>query len=66
MWPNETMEEVWRWKEEVARESENMTADELIAFYRQSDERLAAKTGGERLNLRRPIPPQRRHQGGCS
>ncbi len=61
MWPSKTMEEVWRWKEEVARETENMTLEELLAFYRQTEERLAAKTGGGKLNLRRPVPPQRRN-----
>ncbi len=62
MWPNKTMEEVWRWKEEVARETENMTVEELLAFYRQTEQRLTAKTGGRELNLRRPVPPQRRHR----
>ncbi len=64
MWPNKTMEEVWRWKEEVARETENMSLEELLAFYRQTEQRLAAKTGGKKLNLRRVVPPQRRHREG--
>jgi hypothetical protein len=63
MWPNKTMEEVWRWKDEVARETEDMTVEELLAFYRQTEQRLTAKTGGRELNLRRPVPPQRpRHE----
>jgi hypothetical protein len=60
MWSNKT-EEVWRWKEEVARDTENMTVQELLAFYAQTEQRLAEKTG-ERLNLRRPVPPQRPRQ----
>jgi hypothetical protein len=59
MWPNRMMEEVWRWKEEVARETENMTAEELLAFYAKSEQRLAEKTGGENLNLRRWVRPER-------
>ena len=39
------MQEVWRWKEEVARETEGMTARELIAYYRNAEQRLAEKTG---------------------
>jgi len=46
------MEEVWRWKEEVAKETEGMTSQELIAYYRQAEQRLAEKTGKE-LHLRR-------------
>jgi hypothetical protein len=59
---NKMMEEVWRWKEEVARETENMSLEELLAFYRQTEQRLAAKTGGKKLNLRRLVPPQRPRQ----
>jgi len=61
MWPNKAMEEVWRWKEEIARETENMTVQELLAYYSQAEQRLAAKTGGKMLNLRRLTPPQRPH-----
>ena len=61
MWPNKMMEEVWRWKEEVARETENMSVQELLAYYSQTEQRLADKTGGKTLNLRRLIPPQRRY-----
>ena len=48
------MEEVWRWKEEVAKEIEGMSSQERIAYYNQAEQRLAEKTGGERLNLRAP------------
>jgi hypothetical protein len=61
MWPNKTMEEVWRWKDEIARETENMTVPELLAYYRGAEQRLADKTGGKTLNLRRLTPPQRPH-----
>ncbi len=57
------MEEVWRWKEEVAKEIEGMSSQERIAYYNQAEQRLAEKTGGERLNLRRPVQPQRRRRG---
>jgi len=60
MWRNETLEEVWRWKEEIARETGNMTVQELLAYYSQAEQRLADKTGGKTLNLRRLVPPQRR------
>jgi hypothetical protein len=53
------MEEVWRWKEEVARKTENMTVQELLAYYSKAEQRFAEKTDGKMLNLRRPVPPQR-------
>jgi hypothetical protein len=56
------MEEVWRWKEEVAKEIEGMTSQERIAYFNQAEERLAEKTGGGKLNLRRLVPPQSQHQ----
>ena len=46
------MEEVWRWKEEVAEETKDMTSEELIAHFRQAGQRLAEKTGKE-LNVRK-------------
>jgi hypothetical protein len=49
---DKTMREVWRWKEEVARETENMTAQELIAYYKNAEQRLAEKTG-KKLDLPR-------------
>jgi hypothetical protein len=52
------MEEVWRWKEEVAKEVEGMSPQQRIAYYNQAEQRLAEKTGGEKLNLRRFIRPQ--------
>ncbi len=64
MWPNKTMEEVWRWKEEIARETENMTVQELLDYYSQAEQRLADKTGGTTLNLRRLVPPQRPRREG--
>jgi hypothetical protein len=42
---NKTLEEVWRWKEEVARDTEGMSMEEELAFFRQSRERLARKIG---------------------
>jgi hypothetical protein len=56
------MEEVWRWKEEVAGEVEGMSSQERIAYYNQAEQRLAEKTGKEKLNLRRLVPPQRQRQ----
>jgi hypothetical protein len=49
---SKALEEVWRWKEEVARETEHMTAAERIAYFRQASQRLAEKTG-EKLDLPR-------------
>jgi len=46
------MQEVWRWKEEVARDTEGMNVQELLAYFRQSEQRLAEKTG-KPLNLPR-------------
>ncbi|MBN2577560.1 MAG: hypothetical protein JXB10_01030 [Pirellulales bacterium] len=45
MSPSKMLEEVWRWKEEVAREVENMTRDEQLQYFRQALQRLAEKTG---------------------
>jgi hypothetical protein len=42
---SKTMEEVWRWKEEIARETVGMTSQERIAYFRQAEQRLAEKTG---------------------
>lgn len=53
-----TMKEVWRWKEESARETASMTAQELIAYYRQSEQRLATKTG-KKLELPRATKPRK-------
>jgi hypothetical protein len=46
------MKEVWRWKEEVARDTKDMSMSEQIAYFRQAEQRLAEKTG-EKLDLPR-------------
>lgn len=46
------MTEVWRWKEEAARETKDMTAEELVAYYKNAEQRLAEKTG-KKLELPR-------------
>jgi hypothetical protein len=56
------MEEVWRWKDEVAKEIEGMTSKERIAYFNQAEERFAEKTGGGKLNLRRPVQPIRQRR----
>ena len=53
---SKAIEEVWRWKEEVARETEGMTSQERIAYFQQAEQRLAEKTG-EKLELRRAPRP---------
>jgi hypothetical protein len=60
------MEEVWRWKEAIAQEIEGMTSQERIAYFNQADQRLADKTGGEKLNLRQLVRPQKQRQQGES
>jgi hypothetical protein len=54
-----TLQEVWRWKEEVARETAGMTAQELVAYYRKAEQRLAEKTG-RMLDLNRLARQPRR------
>lgn len=49
---SKALEQVWQWKEEVAREIEGMTAAERIAYFRQAEQRLAEKTG-KKLDLPR-------------
>jgi len=49
---SKTLQEVWRWKEEVARETKDMSMSEQIAYFRQASQRLADKTG-KKLDLRR-------------
>jgi hypothetical protein len=49
---SKTLQEVWRWKEEVARDTKDMSMAEQIAFFRQADQRLAEKTG-RKLDLPR-------------
>ena len=46
------LEEVWRWKDEVAREIEGMTGAERVAYFREANRRLAEKTG-KKLELPR-------------
>ncbi len=53
------MEDVWRWKDEIAKETEGMTSQERIANFRQDEQRLADKSGGEALNVRWPNRPRR-------
>ena len=60
------MEEVWRWKEEIAKETEGMTTQELLAYYSQAEQRLVEKTGGGKLNLRRISERQKRPPGSGS
>jgi hypothetical protein len=57
------MEEVWRWKDEVAKDLEGMSSQERIAYLNQAEQRFAEKTGGGELNLRHLAQPQRRHRG---
>lgn len=49
---SKTLQEVWRWKEEVARDTGDMGMSEQIAYFRQASQRLAEKTG-KKLELRR-------------
>jgi len=54
---SKALQEVWRWKEEVSRETKNMTTSQRIAYFRQANQRLAEKAGEElrlpRANLGR-------------
>ena len=63
---NKMMEEVWRWKEEIAQETAGMTTQELLAYYNQAEQRLAEKTGGGKLNLRRRGRPQGQRREGAT
>ncbi len=49
---SKALEEVWRWKDEVARETKDMTVSQQIAYFRQAGDRLAKKTG-QQLHLSR-------------
>ena len=51
------MTEVWRWKEEAARDTKDMTSEELMAYYKNAEQRLAEKTGKK---LKLPRITQRR------
>jgi hypothetical protein len=64
MRPSKMMEEVWRWKEEAAEETAGMTTEELIAYYAAAEQRLAEKTGGKPLNLRRRPAKSKQRRGG--
>jgi hypothetical protein len=64
--PSKMMEEVWRWKDEIAKETEGMTAEQLIAYFRQSEQRLLDKTGGKKLDLPRLSGPRRQRRGGAA
>ena len=57
------LEEVWRWKEEVARETADMSPPELFAYYKNLEQRAAERTGvkldlprvpGPRVQRRKP------------
>lgn len=60
---SKSMQEVWRWKEEVARDTEGMNVQELLAYFGQSEQRLAKKTG-KKLDLPRMETRQRNHREG--
>lgn len=45
---SKTLQEVWRWKEEVARDTRDMSMSEQIAYFRKAGQRLADKTGKKR------------------
>ena len=63
MWPNKMMQEVWRWKEEVAKETEGMSVQEQIAYFSQAEQRFVEKTGGGKLNLPRISERQKQRRG---
>ena len=66
MMVSKAMEDVWRWKEEVAKEIEGMSSQERMAYFRQAERRLVEKTGGGKLNLRRLVRPRRQSNEGES
>jgi hypothetical protein len=49
---SKSLQEVWRWKEEVARDTEGMSVQELLDYFSKSAERLEKKTG-KKLDLPR-------------
>jgi hypothetical protein len=55
------MEEIWRWKEEVAREIEGMNVEQRIAYFRNGLQRFEEKIGKkvELRRLKRPKPEYR-------
>ena len=55
---SKSMQEVWRWKEEVARKTDGMNVQELLAYYRQAEQRLAEKTG-KKVDLPRILGRQK-------
>ncbi len=55
------MEEVWRWKDEVAKEIEGMSPSERIAYFHGAQQRLEEKTG-KKLDLPQLARPQRRRE----
>ncbi len=59
---NKMMEEVWRWKEEVAKETEGMSPQELFAYYKRVERQSAEKTG-VKLDLPRLPGPRRERRG---
>ncbi len=65
------MEEVWRWKDEVAKEIEGMSPSERIAYFHGAQQRIAYFHGaqqrleektGKKLNLPQLARPQRRRR----
>jgi len=56
---SKALREVWRWKEQVAREIDGMTAEQRIAYFRDAGRRLASKTG---RGLKLPRSTGRRRQ----
>ena len=52
---SKTLEEVWRWKHKVYRDTKDMTDEEVIAYFRGSVRRIEAKTG-IKLDLPRAKP----------
>jgi len=58
---SKSLEDVWRWKDEVVQQTKDMSRADQVAFFRRAGERLAEKTG-RKLDLpRRTSRRARRH-----
>ena len=44
---SKALEEVWRWKDEVAQETKGMTVSQQFAYFRQAGDRFAKKNRPE-------------------
>lgn len=58
---NETMEEVWRWKDAASQATKDMSSAELVAYYESIQAQILEETG-----IKLDLPRGRPHEAATS